>query len=90
MANQLTTSPFVIDTAGATILTKLALYVKKFEFTAYNTISDTVIVKDRSGNIVWQARGKSDFSPITQDLANNINGLQVSQLDSGKLLVYFG
>lgn len=89
MANRLTENPFVIDTAGATVLFKGNINVDYFEFSGYALDTDNVIVNDNSGNLVWQENGASDLRNVRSGHVGWIQGLTVPTLSSGKLLVFF-
>ena len=91
MANILTTNPMQIDTAGV-ILTK----GKYFHI---NTLSwmpaadvDDLVISDADGNIIYQTKAGdiSDQGYVYEfalDLQNN-NGITVTTIDGGKLLLY--
>ena len=88
MANDLTTNPFVLATAGATVLWPTKLKVSHFEFVNYTAQSSAAIIQGTDGKIKWSATGDSGLEPVSSHKIGWINGLVLSTLDAGKLLVY--
>lgn len=88
MANVLTANPWVVDTASATAVFSSEIKVRHMEFVAYAAATDKVIVTDKNGILVWQGDGNADLESERSGNIGWVNGLIVSTLTSGKLLVY--
>lgn len=87
MSNQLAAKPWVVDTASATAITTQYLKICEIEWVGYDAASHTVVVTDKNGNEVWRALGNSDKTPVISRVIGWVEGLIVSTLDSGKLLI---
>lgn len=63
--------------------------VSSFTFTGYTAETDTCVVKDRTGRVLWQANGAADLSPVTSGFAVPIwvEGITADTIDSGELHV---
>lgn len=91
MANNLTTNPWVIDTAGAALLWPATVFVDHFEFANYTADTDTVVVKNRAGINAWSDNGASDLRTIRSGHIGAVHGgLSVPTLSSGLLYIYLG
>lgn len=95
MANSLNQNPYVIDTAGATILSVVPIRIKKIRWVGGTTLNHTASVQDQNGNIFWESAcpgesyvEESDFTTYDNQSAV-MNGLKVPTLGSGKLFIYF-
>lgn len=95
MANQSAFNPIYVDTApfvwqpnadGQPSL--IPLKIKTIVWSGYAAAADTAVVADAYGNIVWSASGyAADFQQESPNIGW-INGLQVTNLSSGKLQIY--
>jgi hypothetical protein len=87
MANQKAENPMVLDTAGAIMTGQTK--ITQFEFIDYAVDTDSVIVTNKNGQVVWKANGASDLSPVRSGKIGWINGLTLSALTAGsRLLVW--
>lgn len=100
MANDLTLNPLVFDTAAATVAVTSLIHISKIRWVDYNNDiadADQVIVQDKNGKPVWEARcttvgagtttppgAETDFSALPL----KVNGLIVTTLTHGKLYIY--
>lgn len=90
MANKLSINPWIIDTAGASILYVTDIEVRHFEFTGYGAQGSQCIVQDRFGNNVWVGLGAADLEEVRSGPVGWIYGLAVPTLENGGVLrVYF-
>lgn len=94
MANNITTNPMVIDTAGAGVIINVSLRIKKLRWVGGTTAGHAAVVKDKEGNIFWESVcpaanyvEETDFA-LHKSQRNVLNGLIVSTLGSGKLYLY--
>lgn len=89
MANRLGTNPMYIDTAGASVLRYDKLKVREFQFINYDADTDTAVVHDKDGRLIWQGNGNSDLSPVSGGGNGGwVEGIIVPTLDAGVLLVF--
>lgn len=89
MANILKVSPFVLDTAGTTLLWPHPIKVDHFEMASYTADTDTATLTDKDGNVIWLANGQADLSNVISNCIGWVHGLKLTALTSGKVLVYF-
>jgi len=75
------------DTLPLTLV-EYPIKVVQFEFQGYGAGTDSVTVTDRNGVIVWQTTGESDLSNERSGRVGWCNGLIVTQLTSGRLIIY--
>lgn len=90
MANQLASLPWVIDTASATAITTKPVCFDAIVFQNYNAETDTCVVKDTNGRVVWRGNGHADLSPVEFHPATPywIQGLIIDTIDSGEVVIY--
>jgi hypothetical protein len=63
--------------------------VKHFEYAGYTTpATDTVVLADKFGNVVWRAHAASDSEEVRSGNVGWIFGLQEITHSSGYVLVY--
>lgn len=86
MANVITGRQWVLDTAGVVWTDEAKIL--HFEFVDYLVATDTAILKDRAGRVVWSATGAADLSPIISQDIGWVSGLTVDTLGSGKVIAY--
>jgi hypothetical protein len=90
MANSTAINPWKLDSTGA--VTTGSLYPRSVTWTG-GTSGQQCILKDKNGNIVWQA--KSAGADISQEINHGPdtgiywNGLTVDTLASGLVLLYY-
>jgi hypothetical protein len=90
VANDLTSNPWVVDTASATVIFKHNIKVRHMEYSLYGAQPNQCIVKDQTGKVVWSATGAADLSEVRSGNIGWINGLAVPTLDGGGILrLYF-
>lgn len=95
MANQAAFNPIYVDTApfvwqpnSAGKPSIIPLKIKTIVWSGYAASTDTAVVEDGRGNIVWSAAGyAADFQQESPNIGW-IQGLQVTSLTSGKLQIY--
>lgn len=86
MANNLTSNPWVIDTAGAATLYVTDIFVEHFVFTGYSTAGNQVVVQDRFGKTVWVGIGDSLLEDIQSTKIVYMHGIAVPTLQGGGIL----
>jgi hypothetical protein len=86
MANDLTSNPWVIDTASASVLCQTNVAVEHFEFAGYSAQGSQCIVQDRSGKTVWAATGAADLEEVRSGKVGWIQGLKIPTLENGGVL----
>lgn len=83
MANNQTTNPWVLDTAGSTDLWPNGMvFVEQFEFYNYVLDADTCVLTDRNGVTVWVGNGADDLETIRSGKIGPVNGLKLTTLDN--------
>jgi len=89
MANQLASNPLMLDGSSLnTVLIKTMMDIEHFEWAGYSGTSDSVVLADKIGNVVWRATAASDKEEVRSGKVNSINGLQELTHSSGYVLVY--
>ena len=88
MGNYLGGPIWEIDTAAVTVLAAGWLKVNHFEWYGYTVETHTVVVTDKNGKTVWVGNGDASLNTQASMGIGWIQGLIVSTLGSGKLLVY--
>lgn len=86
MANDISSNPWFIDTAG--VLYKDKVKIKRLVWTQQATAGDSLVLKDINGQIIIQSKA---YQPnFNQEFAYDgwFNGLDLTTLTSGVLLVY--
>ncbi len=62
--------------------------IRHMEFVGYSADAHTCVLQDANGNTVWQTNGKSDLSNVVSQSIGWVQGLKLTTLDAGKVLVY--
>ena len=62
--------------------------VKHIEFVSYTADAHTAVLQDTNGNVIWETNGKSDLSNVVSQHVSWVQGLKLTTLDAGKILVY--
>ena len=90
MANDFTTNPWILDTAGlANGYEGGNVFVDHMEMTGYTQDTDTCLVVNLNGREVWAGNGASDLEEVRSGKIGVVNnGLYLSQISSGKVRVY--
>jgi len=88
MANDLSARQWLLDTAGSTLLWPFEVKIIQIEFESYAADTDTCTVTDRNGKLVWQGNGSSDLQTVRSGRIGWVEGLKLTALTSGKVLVY--
>lgn len=88
MANDVSSTPMVLDTPGATVLWPAQLNVEHFEFVNYAAQGNQVVIQGIDGKIKWSVTGAADLQEVRSGKVKWINGLVLSTLSAGKVLVY--
>ncbi len=90
MANSMTTNPWVVDTAGASILFTPDVEVRHFEYTGYAAQGSNVTVQDRFGKNIWVGLGAADQEEVRSGPIGWVHGISVPTLQNGGILrIYF-
>lgn len=90
MANDISTNPWSLDTAGASTIWPVGsrINIHHFEFASYAATTDTATLHDGNGKAVWNAHAASDLRPIVSGSIGWIDGLTLAQISSGVVRVY--
>lgn len=90
MANNLNSFPWVIDTAGATVLHPGPCIVAKISWQNYTNATHEISVTTADDIPLFQTTGDADLSPleITFPHSVQVKGLKVPTLGSGKVLIF--
>lgn len=89
MANDLTTNPWVIDTASASVLSSMLMRVKTVRWVGATTAGHKATIKDRNGKVMWDSVA-AGANYVESELIEDItswDGIAVTALDSGKLYI---
>jgi len=89
MANSLGTNPWLLDTASATPVATNAMKIAHFEFVSYAANTDNAVLKNAYGKIVWEAHAASDLEEVRSYKVGWIDGLALTTITSGAILVFF-
>lgn len=89
MANSLTKSPLIVDTAGASMVTTKNLTIKAIRWVGATTAAHTAVIQDVDGRVIWSAsatgNGYDEESLISLKVTG---GFKVPTLGSGILYLY--
>ena len=91
MANDLTSNPWVIDTASATSLTTQRIKVKGVRWIGATTAGHTCVIQDDDSKVKWASVAPSS-NYVEADTPTNStpwNGIKVPTLGSGTLYIEF-
>lgn len=90
MANDITRTPWIIDTPSATTVKAGLTFAKGFEYSGYAAQADQCIIQDDRGINVEVLNGRPDLGPVATRFASGvwIRNLAVTTLTAGKLTVY--
>ena len=81
------TAPFVWQPDASGKATRIPLKIETIVWSGYAAATDTAIVEDSYGNIIWSAAGyAADFQQESFKIGW-VNGLQVTNLTSGHLQI---
>jgi hypothetical protein len=89
MANDLTGSPYKIDTAG--VITTDKIFVNQMVWQEPAAAEDDLVVSDANARTLWDENayiGGNGVS-IEQDINHFCDGITVDTIDSGILFIYF-
>lgn len=93
MANDFARNPWVIDTpfavAPSPIIELSSVPIDHFEFLGYQVDTDSVVVNDNTGGLLWADNGAADLRNVRSGTIGPSRGVLVPTLTAGKLLVYF-
>lgn len=93
MANRLVENPFVLDSANNTdVLINRPFRIDGMEWINPANTADEVEVTDRNGKLIWGTTAAADNAgSISAGFAPGwVDGLKLTKLESGKLVIYFG
>ena len=83
-------NPWVLDTAGAGAVKSGLSLVRVLTFRGYSTAGHRAVLQDSAGRIIAELEGITDLSPVQffmSDDGTPINGLALTTLDSGQVIV---
>jgi hypothetical protein len=86
VANDVSSRQWFVDTLGV-IWTGNAKIIG-IDFTNYAADADTCALTDINGKPVWSVNGKADLSPVKSGNIGWVNGLILTNLSAGNLIVY--
>jgi len=86
--NDISANPMVLDTPGATVLWPYSMKVEHYEFVNYAAQGNQAIIQGFDGKIKWSVTGTSDLQEVRSAKVGWVNGLVLSTLSAGKVLVY--
>lgn len=95
MANDLTTNPWVIDTASATALTAERMRIVSIRWVGATDAGHTAVLTNAAGKVVWAGNaGSADHSEESHPAGYrregfNTVGLVAPTLGSGKLYIEY-
>jgi len=89
MANDITTLPWILDTAA--IITTAWVHIKRMEFIP-SVSTDDVQIEDKNGRVIWARKAVfTNESPVQVfDTPMWVNGFELAVIDGGTLYVYLG
>lgn len=91
MANNFTSNPWIIDTAGATVLSNDLLRVRGVRWVGGTTAGHQAIITNAAGKVMWEslASGANNVEAdnIQGSPGANWAGLVVPTLGSGRLYI---
>lgn len=93
MANDLTSNPWIIDTAGAGVISSERLRVKGVRWAEATTAAHVAEIQDKNGKVKWRsvASGVNYVeSDLIESLGGDWDGIKVPTLGSGKLYIQLG
>ena len=89
MANRIAGRPWVLDTAGSTLVWPSWIKIAHFEFSGYTSgAADSAVLNDINGDLVWQAKGLATLEDQDSFKIGWVQGLKLATLTSGKVVVY--
>lgn len=89
MPNNLGQNPWVIDTAGATVLWSSRVSVRHIEFAGYTADTDRCVVKNAQGLIIMVLDGAADLETVRSGNVGWVSGIAVTTLDGGGICRIF-
>lgn len=92
MANDFSANPWTVDTTFATPIAKnhitnCMIFIKSITWSDQVAAGDQVIIQDRNGKIIQDAKAQGANTPIILNNPGWVEGLQVPTLVSGKLSI---
>jgi hypothetical protein len=76
MANKQTDNPWTLDTAASgVVINKNYIKIRHIEMIDYTVDTDTVVLKNQLGDVIWEGNGASDLRPVRSGNIGWINGL---------------
>ena len=84
-------NPWVLDTANAAAVKSGLSCVQMFSYQGYTTAGHKATIKDSAGRIVAEMIGTAGLPTIQfwmPDEGTGIDGLALTQLDSGRVIVH--
>lgn len=95
MANDVTTNPFVLDTASSTV-TADTVRLASIRWSGATTDAHTAVLTNTAGKVIWSTVGQKPTTGAVMDVETtfpepglNTLGLKVGALGSGKLYVTY-
>ena len=88
MANSVGTRPMILDTVTASPLLFNWIDITAIEFEGYALNTDNATVNDAAGHEVIRFSGKSDLSPVHVTGISKVQGIYLTVITSGRVVVY--
>lgn len=89
MANSLTKSPLIVDTAAGTMVTTKNLTVRAIRWVDATTAGHLAVIQDVDSRVIWSCAATGDGFTHESNIGLKISGgFKVPTLDSGILYLY--
>lgn len=88
MANSITGRQWFVDTPGPDLIWTGNIKIVDIEFTQYAADGDNFVILDNNGRVVWEGNGNADLSPVRSGRVGWADGLRVTVLTDGVLLIH--
>jgi hypothetical protein len=90
MSNDVTMSPLIIDTAGASdLMLNKNICIERIRWVGATTAGHTAVVQNGAGRVIWAGHAKANNDVDDSDVNQWFTGLIVPTLASGKLYIYY-
>ena len=89
MSNVLTQSPWLVDTAAATILGTGRHRIVGIRWMGGTTAGHQCIITDRNGKVVFEGIAAAANHNDESNIPFEVDGISVTTLGSGRVYIYF-
>lgn len=90
MANDLTGNPWIIDTAGANILSTDQIHIKSIRWVNATTVGHHATIQNQLGKVIWDSYASGAGYIESEMIEQWFSGLIVPTLGSGILYILLG